>query len=127
MNTPTLIWRLTLLYLALMISLGWLAIEGYLLALIALTVLVTVTLLGIGLLFGLGYLRQAGKQQQDVFVTNIRENLALMNAIQGLQNKQNQALLQQIKKLPQPQSTGQNEPSFTVEEGVFEQLDELED
>lgn len=58
---------------------------------------------------------------------NARENLVIMNAMQTVQNKQNQALLQQVRKLPQPQPAIPNEPSFTVEEGVFEQLDELED
>ncbi len=127
MTTPMLIWRLTLLYLALVISLGWLASVGYVLALIALTVLVTVSIFGIGLLFGLGYLRQAGKQQQDTLVNNARENLAIMNAMQTLQNKQNQALLQQVKQLPKPSSAEQSGPTFTIEEGVFEQLDELDD
>ena len=122
MTTQTLIWRLTILYLVAVVSLGWLASEGYILALIALTVLITVSLLGIGLLFGLGYLRQAGKQQQDAFVNNTRENLAMMNAMQNLQNKQNQALLQQVKHLPQRPIPP--DPFFTVEEGVFEQLDE---
>jgi hypothetical protein len=127
MTTQTLIWRLTLLYLALVITLGWLAFEGYILALVALTILVTVSIFGIGLLFGLGYLRQAGKQQQDAFVNNARENLAIMNAMQSLQNKQNQALLQQVRQLPNPSSTEQSGPTFNIEEGVFEQLDILDD
>lgn len=121
MTTQTLIWRLTLLYVALSVGLGWLAMRGYTLALIALTVLITVSLLGIGLIFGLGYLRQAGKQQQDAFLNNARENLSIMNAMQTLQNKQNQALMKQVKQLPTPIP---NEPRFTIEEGIFEQLDE---
>ena len=124
MTTQTLIWRLALLYLVSVACLGWLAIEGYILALIALTVLITASLLGIGLLFGLGYLRQAGKQQQDAFLDNARENLAIMNAMQTLQNKQNQTLLRQVKQLPPPQPPNPNEPPFTIEDGVFEQLDE---
>lgn len=121
MSTQTLIWRLILLYIGLLAGLIGLTVAGYAFALIGLTVLVTVSLIGIGLGFGLGYLRQSGKQQQDAFTNNARENLAIMNAMQTLQNKQNQALLKQVKQLPEG---GMPQPiNLVFEEGVFDELE----
>lgn len=120
MSTQTLIWRLVVLYLLLIGALIWLTMTGYTFALVGLTVLVTVSLLGVGLVFGLGYLWQSGKQQEAAFMNNARENLAIMSAMQTLQNKQNQALLKQVKQLP---DGGPTMPALVFEEGVFDELD----
>jgi len=123
MTTQGLILWLILLLTAILAALVWLAALGSTLAYIALAVLTTVGLIGLGLSFGLINTKIAGDQQQRLFMDNAQENLSIMSALQSVQNKQNQNLMQQlgqVSRLPQP---GQQN-GFMIADGIF---DELED
>jgi hypothetical protein len=52
---------------------------------------------------------------------NAQENLSIMSALQNIQSKQNQTLMQQlgqVSRLPQPQ-----QPFVTIENGIFDELE----
>jgi len=123
MTTQGLILWLILLLTAILAVLVWLAALGYILAYIGLAVLTTVSLIGLGLSFGLVHTKIAAERQQQMFIDNAQENLSIMSALQSVQNKQNQNLMQQlgqVSRLPQP---GQQN-GFMIADGIF---DELED
>lgn len=123
MTTQGLILWLILLLTAVFGALVWLAALGYLLAYIALAVLATVALIGLGLSFGLIHTKIAAERQQQMFMDNAQENLTIMSALQSVQNKQNQALMQQlnqVSRLPQPQTNN----GFQIAEGIFDELDD---
>ena len=124
MNTQTLILTLTILTLAILAALVWLAILGYVLAYVGLAVLVTIILIGLGLSFGLIHQKIASDRQQQAFIDNAQENLSIMNTLQTIQNKQNQTLMQQlgaVSRLPQPQRPTNN--NFLIEDGIFDELE----
>lgn len=123
MTTQGLVLWLILLLTAVLAALVWLAVLGYLLAYIALAVLGTVALIGLGLSFGLVHTKIAAERQQQMFMDNAQENLSIMSALQSVQNKQNQTLMQQLNQVSRlPQPPGQN--GFMIADGIF---DELED
>jgi hypothetical protein len=109
--------------LAVIGGLIWLAVLGYVLAYLVLAILGTVGLIGLGLSFGLIHTRITAERQQQAFLDNAQENLSLMNALQSLQNKQNQTLLQQLGHLSRLPHPTQTDP-FLIEEGVFDKLDD---
>jgi glucan phosphoethanolaminetransferase (alkaline phosphatase superfamily) len=128
MSTQTLIFWLTLILLAIITVLVWLAISGYAIGYILLAILGTVLLVGLGEIFSLIRDKIAAQRQQQQFMDNAHENLSIMQALQGIQNKQNQAMLQQIeqlKRLPQPQPQQPNfDTLLRIEDGVFSELED---
>lgn len=123
MTTQTLIFRLTLVALIVAGTLVWLAVLGYTLAIIALAVLATVALIGIGAGVGLLYTQQAAQQQQKQFMDNADENLRIMQALQSVQNRQNDTLMKQLSqtaRLPEPSPPNGD---FEIVPGVFDELD----
>lgn len=122
MNTQTLILILTVLGLAILAGLVWLATLGYILAYVILAVLAAVGLIGLGLSFGLIQQKIAADRQQQVFMDNAQENLSIMNTLQSIQNKQNSTLMQQlgaVSRLPVPPAQNGN---FLIEDGIFDEL-----
>jgi hypothetical protein len=123
MNTQTLILCLTLIGLTVIGGLVWLAVLGYVLAYLVLAILGTVGLIGLGLSFGLIHTRITAERQQQAFLDNAQENLSIMSALQNIQNKQNQTLMQQlgqVSRLPQHPPPPSN---FFIEDGIFDDLE----
>lgn len=58
----------------------------------------------------------AAKREQNHFVQNARENLQIMQAIQGVQNQQNAAVLRQAKQITPA-------ASLVIDDSIFGQLD----
>ncbi len=71
---------------------------------------------------------QAGKaaaKEQQAFMSNAKENIAIMGAMQTVQNKQNQTLLQQLGQVSRfPQSVPDLSSSLLIDDGIFEELDQ---
>ncbi len=125
MKTQTLIFLLTLILLAIIGLLTWLAVTGYVIGYILLAVIGTVMLVGVGEIISLARERIAAQRQQQYFQDNAHENLTIMSALQGIQNMQNKALLQQLDQLKRlPSQQNNNNTGLLVENGIF---DELED
>ena len=68
--------------------------------------------------------RSAAKEQQN-FMTNAKENLSMMAAMQTVQNRQNQTLLNQLGAVARlPQAAPPLADSLLIDDGIFEELDQ---
>lgn len=112
-----------LVVLALLITLGYLAVGGSLAAGIALAIITTVVLILTGALIALAVQKMANQKAQADFVANARENMAIMAGLQRTQNLQNQTLMQQlgrVARLPEPTDSH----SLLIDEGIFSELED---
>ena len=69
--------------------------------------------------------RQQGIRQQADFAENAKENLAMMQQLQRIQNEQNKGLMHQLgqtARLPAPQANGSG-PAWIIEPGIFDELE----
>jgi len=99
-------------------GLGFQAAAGNPLAMVVLAVLATVTLIIIGASISLIHARIAAKQQEAQFNANVRENLAIMQQMQTLQNAQSKNLMTQTQHLPEP--TGS---PLIIDDAIFSELE----
>lgn len=116
---------LALVGLAVMALLIAAVANGSLLAGIVLAVLVTVLLISTGAGITLLTQRMAIEKSQIDFINNAKENLAIMQSLQRVQNQQNATLMQQLgqtARLPEPARNGND--SLIIDAAIF---DELED
>ena len=123
MNTQTAIVILVVLILAVIGALLYLAMAGNVVASSILFALWSVFCIVIGWLLSYLQNRTQDTREQESFVNNAKENLALMSAMQSVQNKQNQTLMQQLgraARLPDPD----NGSTLLISDHIF---DELED
>lgn len=112
-----------LLVLALLALLVYLAAAGSVAALLVLAILLTVALVAVGAGIALVTQHQANQKQQQDFVNNAKENMALMAGIQTIQNRQNHTLMEQLRttaRLPE-QANGNG---LLIDAGIFDELDE---
>jgi len=120
---------LALIMLALIALLVYLAAQGSLAALITLAVIVTVVLIALGALIALLGQRLANEKAQQDFRDNAKENLAIMQSMQQVQNKQNQTLMQQLNqaaRLPAPSPPGRpkNGQPLIIDDRIFDGLED---
>lgn len=121
MNTPKAVVILSGLLLAVVGSLLYLAMGGNVWATGILFSGWSVLCIVIGWSLSMIQQDKAATKEQQTFLANAKENLAMMAAMQTVQNKQNQSLLTQITRLPLPQQAQTN--SLFIEEGIFEELE----
>ncbi len=98
------------------------AAQGSPLAAFILGILTAGTLLALGQGASILQNHIATKRQQADFINNARENLAIMQRMQAIQNQQNAQLMSQVRTLP----TGQNNQSgeLVIDDAVFAQLED---
>jgi hypothetical protein len=93
------------------LGIGW--------AIFTLGAIVATVLVGIGLAYNLIASKLLLDNQQKQFLSNAKENLGIMSAMQTVQNQQNSALLKQIKSQPMlPPPNG----GIIIEEDIFDNL-----
>lgn len=126
MNSTRFIFFTGLIGLVVIVALVWLAQGGNTAAAFTLGILVGLTLILIG--FGLyaltGHLHT--KREQANFEANTRENLAMITAMQRVQNQQNSVLLNQVKALSsgQPSALPIPDDALIFDETIFTDLDD---
>lgn len=116
----------SLISLGVMGGLIYLASVGSLAAAITLAVLLTILLTAMGAGIALFATKMMTDKAQQAFMDNAQENLSIMGALQNIQNKQNQALMQQlgtVARLPQPPPGLDMGKSLLIEDGIFEELE----
>lgn len=103
----------------------WLANSGSVVAAYVLGVVTTLVLYVVYSIFELLRNREQANKEQVTFVANAKENLAMMQAMQNIQNKQNQAIMGQIGMAAryQPPVPDDNSSTFLLEDGIFDELD----
>lgn len=120
---------LSLICLGMVAFLGWLAYGGSIPAMIFLVMLTTFLLMAAGAGMALTVQRMANEKSQQDFVANAKENLALMQAQQRVQNMQNQTIMEQLTKvarLPElgPGNGNSGLEAFIIDQDVFGELEE---
>lgn len=126
MNTQKTVVILVSLGLAALGGLFYLATEGNTLAAAVLFSLWTIVCVVIGWGLSIVQQRAAAAREQQAFMANAKENLALMGAIQSVQNRQNAGLIQQLNqaaRLPR-QGPGPGLDSLLIEDAVFSELEQ---
>ena len=68
------------------------------------------------------YRAMAARTQQS-FMANAKENLALMGAMQTVQNRQNQTLMSQLSTVARLPQAPAPVDSLLIEDGIFNELD----
>lgn len=102
--------------------------QGDVASIAVLAVMASVLLILVG--WGFSTLTNAmnARQEQRHFMNNVRENMAIMGAMQKVQNQQNSLLLKQAREaqrqLPAPEGDVIDMDSLTWDEEVFSNLDE---
>ncbi|MEM7031586.1 MAG: hypothetical protein AAF629_18645 [Chloroflexota bacterium] len=117
MNKLTLV--LSLMAFASISWLIYLATEGNLTAIIILSVLTSILLIGLGVAITLMASYISTQREQSSFLQNAKENLAILNQIQSVQNAQNSQLLKQVKQLPDPRQ----ENALIIDDAIFNELE----
>ena len=97
------------------------AAQGSPLAAFILGILTAGTLLALGQGSSILQSHIATKRQQADFVNNARENLAIMQQMQAIQNQQNSQLLRQVKQLP---ASSDRQTELIVDDAIFSQLED---
>ena len=118
---------LILILLAILAGLIYAATLGSLAAAVILAILATILLVSLGAGIALATQRMANDKSQADFVNNARENLAMMQALQRVQNAQNQTLMQQLgraARLPDPQANPDLSHVLMIDDGIFEELED---
>lgn len=67
---------------------------------------------------------KATAQEQQTFMSNAKENLAMMAAMQTVQNKQNQTLLNQLGTVARLPQAAAPIDSLLIDDGIFEELEQ---
>lgn len=122
-NTQALVLWLVLLLTAVITGLVYLAALGSIVALAVLASLVTVLLIVIGYSLSMYQVKTISDSSQQVFRSNAKENLDIMNAMQRVQNQQNRTVMDQLKtaaRLPDP---GVPNPNGVARDFDFEEAD----
>ena len=118
-----------ILLLATVAALVYLASQGVIVAAVGVGVIIAVLLIGLGVVLTLLASWAGAKREQATFTANARENLALINAMQTVQNRQNAMLLRQgcsvdLAQRSLPGGDGLAADALTVDAGLFDELDE---
>lgn len=124
MNTPKAIVILSFLAVAVISGLFYLAMAGSTWATGILFSGWSILCLVIGWALSMIQQDKAATKEQEAFSANLKENLAIMSAVQTVQNKQNQTLLNQlgtVARLPQPAAPID---SLLIDDGIFEELEQ---
>ncbi|MBE7469623.1 MAG: hypothetical protein DPW09_17800 [Anaerolineae bacterium] len=115
----------SLIILGIIGGLIYAASVGSLAALATLAIVLTILLIAMGAGIALVAVKLMAEKEQKAFMDNAHENLTIMQALQTIQNQQNEQLLRQAKQL-----TGAMIPPVTapaqalmIEDGIFEELD----
>jgi hypothetical protein len=68
----------------------------------------------------------SARREQQNFMANVKENLAIMNAMQRVQNRQNAMLLNQAKEAQRALPAGDvwDVDALAMDDSVFEELEE---
>ncbi len=118
--------KITILLLVTMVLfagvLVWMATSGSVAAAYTLGLLTALILYTVYSVFELARNRAQAHKEQAGFMANAKENLAIMQAMQGLQNKQNQALMNQLSttaRLPQTPHA----PALLLDESIFDEIE----
>jgi membrane protein required for beta-lactamase induction len=123
MSTQHLILLLVVIGLAVFGILVYLATLGYGFAFLLLGALGTLFLISVGLVYNLIANKIQADSQQQAFMDNAKENLSIMSALQGIQNKQNQTIMSQlgrVARLPEP-----SQPmGLDFDDIIFEELEQ---
>lgn len=123
MNTPKAIVILSFLAVAVIGGLLYLAMAGSTWATGILFSGWSILCLVIGWSLSMLQQRQAAAKEQHDFMANAKENLAIMGAMQTVQNRQNQTLMNQLStaaRLPQP---GPGGDSLIIDSTIFDELE----
>ena len=116
---------ITLFIIGLLIWLIAMARQGERAAIAVLAVLGAVILILTG--WGFSTLTNAinARREQQNFMANVRENLAIMNAMQRAQNQQNAMLLNQAKETQKALPSGDvwDVDALAMDDSVFEELE----
>jgi hypothetical protein len=116
---------ITLFIIGLLIWLIAMARQGDRAAIAVLAVLGAVILILVG--WGFSTLTNAinARREQQNFMANVRENLAIMNAMQRVQNQQNAMLLKQAKETQKALPSGDvwDVDALAMDDSVFEELE----
>lgn len=123
MNTQKLIFSLAVMGLAILSGLFYLATEGSTIAAAVLFSLWTILCVVIG--WGLSIIQQrsATAKEQQAFMNNARENLAIMGAMQTVQNKQSAGLMAQLNQAARLPAQAAPGGFLSVEDGIFSELE----
>jgi hypothetical protein len=117
---------LTLFIIGLLIWLIATARQGDPMAIAVLAVVASVILILVG--WGFSTLTNAisARREQQNFVANARENLAIMNAMQRVQNQQNAMLLKQARDTQKALPAGDlvDIDALVMDDTVFDELEE---
>jgi uncharacterized membrane protein YhiD involved in acid resistance len=117
---------ISLFIIGLLIWLIAMARQGDRAALAVLAVLASIILILVG--WGFSTLTNAinARREQQHFMNNVRENLAIMNAMQRVQNQQNTMLLKQAKEATKalPSGSAWDIDALVMDESIFEELEE---
>ena len=125
MNKYLLYFVWTLLFAIVLGMLTKLAIDGVILALIALVVLGTLLLVGFGVGITLVAVFIAAKREQAHFTANVKENLSIIQAMQRVMNAQNSQLLSQAHKTRRlPGLLPDAVDLVEIDESIFDVLDD---
>ncbi len=118
MSTQTLIF--SFLMVALLTGLVWLAVSGFIIAVIMLSVLTTILVFLAGGLLTMKTVSVMNDKAQQDFYDNAQENLGIMNQLQTIQNKQNSTLMQQLGQVSRlPDRTNNYNPVFDIDDELF--------
>lgn len=104
----------------LLVAIIVMAARGSVAAIAALAVLAAVVLIGAGAALVIGIHAMTTRQEQRQFVDNARENLAIMGAMQRVQNMQTQNLMRQLPAGPGQSPAG----GLQYDDYLFGALDE---
>lgn len=102
------------------------ASSGSVTAIVVLTTALTVLLITLGAAIALLAVKVMAHREQKAFMNNVQENLAMMKALQTVQNQQNMALLRQVKALPPGAPTLDLNQALEIEDGFFTELEDFE-
>lgn len=117
---------LVLIILAILAFLLFAAVQGSLIAATILGIILAIVLICIGVVITLAVLKTANDRNQQSFIDNAKENLAIMGGMQRVQNQQNKTIMDQLKgaaqlSLPEP---SEQVDILEYDDIVFEELDE---
>ena len=123
MNTPKAIVILTTMALVVIGGLLYLAMAGNVWAAGILFSGWTILCVVIGWSLSLIQQARSATKEQQNFMANAKENLSMMAAMQTVQNRQNQTLLQQLGSVARlPQAAPALADSLLIDDGIFEEL-----
>lgn len=123
MNTQTAVVVLVVLILAVIGGLIYLAMGGNVVASSILFALWSIFCVVVGWLLSYLQNRTQASREQQAFSANVKENLAIMGALQNVQNKQNATLMSQLGRAARLPETD-NGSTLLIDDGVFSELED---